>query len=65
MDLYGATFYPISRNKPKDWVYGSEKGKDYALKVANQNPAITAFSTKFIDGQRVIDGYAFERYVNS
>ncbi len=64
-DLYGVTFYPISRNKPKSWVYGSEKSDEYAIKVAKQNPAIAAFSTKTINGQKVIDGYAFDKYVYS
>ena len=64
--LYGATFYPVSRNKPKDWVFGSEdKSSEWKFKVARDNPAITAFSTKTIDGKKVIDGYAFEKYVNS
>lgn len=64
-DLYGATFYPISRNKSKSWVYGSEESDAYAIKVAKQNPAIAAFSTKTINGQKVIDGYAFDKYVYS
>ena len=64
-DLYGATFYPISKNKPKDWVYGSEVSDAYAIKVAKQNPGIAAFSTKTINGQKVIDKYAFDKYVNS
>jgi hypothetical protein len=64
-DLYGATFYPISKNKSKDWVFGSEKSDSYAIKVAKQNPAIAAFSTKTINGYPVIDKNAFDRYVNS
>lgn len=63
--LYGATFYPISKNKPKDWIFGSEESLSYAIKIAKQNPAIASFSTKIINGEKVIDGYAFERYVNS
>ena len=64
-DLYGATFYPISKNKSKSWVYGSEQSDAYAIKVAKQNPAIAAFSTKTINGEKVIDGYAFDKYVYS
>jgi hypothetical protein len=64
-DLYGAIFYPVSANKPKNWVYGSEQSKAYAQKVARQNPAIAKFSTVFIDGKKVIDKNAFDRYVAS
>jgi hypothetical protein len=62
-DLYGATFYPISKGKPLSWVMGSEKSPSYAIKVAKQNPGIAKFSTAKINGQTVIDKAAFERYV--
>lgn len=64
--LYGATFYPVSKNKPKEWVFGSEsKDPEWKFTVAKGNPAIAAFSTKTINGRKVIDGYAFEKYVNA
>ena len=62
-DLYGATFYPISKNKPNSWVMGSEESPAYAAKVAAQNPGIAKFSTATLNGKRVIDKAAFERYV--
>jgi hypothetical protein len=65
VDLYGSTFYPISRNKPKTWVFGSEKSDNYAALLATQNPAIANFSTVYKNGKKVIDGYAFEKYVYS
>jgi hypothetical protein len=62
-ELYGATFYPISKGKPINWVFGSEKSSEYAITVAKQNRGIAAFSTAKINGQTVIDKAAFERYV--
>jgi hypothetical protein len=62
-ELYGATFYPISKGKPLNWVMGSEESSEYAIKVAKQNPGIAAFSTAKRNGQTVIDKAAFERYV--
>lgn len=62
-ELYGATFYPISKGKPLNWVMGSEKSSEYAITVAKQNPGIAAFSTAKLNGQTVIDKAAFERYV--
>jgi hypothetical protein len=64
-ELYGATFYPISKGKPQSWVMGSEKSAEYAIKVATQNPAIAKFSTAKLNGQTVIDKAAFEKYVYS
>jgi hypothetical protein len=64
-DLYGATFYPISRNKPTNWVMGSEESMNYAVKVAKQNPAIAKFSTATYKGQPVINKAAFQKYVES
>ena len=68
VDLYKATFYPVSNGKPKSFIFGNElnnKNPEWKFKVAKQNPSIAAFSTVFIDGRKVIDGYAFEKYVNS
>jgi hypothetical protein len=68
VDLYGATFYPVSNGKPKSFIFGSElnkKNPNWKFKVAQQNPGIAKFSTVYIDGKKVIDGYAFEKYVNS
>jgi hypothetical protein len=62
-ELYGATFYPISKGKPLNWVMGSEKSAAYAAKVAKQNPGIAKFSTAKLNGLTVIDKVAFERYV--
>jgi hypothetical protein len=64
-ELYGATFYPISKGKPQGWVMGSEESPAYAAKVAAQNPGIAKFSTATLNGKRVIDKAAFERYVYS
>jgi len=64
-ELYGATFYPISKGKPQSWVMGSEKGADYAIEVAKDNPSIAKFSTAKLNGQTVIDKAAFEKYVYS
>jgi hypothetical protein len=64
-DLYGATFYPISKGKPQNWVIGSEKSSEYAAKVAEQNPGIAKFSTRTLNGKKVIDKAAFEKYVYS
>jgi hypothetical protein len=64
-DLYVATFYPIAKNKPQSFIIGSEKSEAYAAKVAEQNPGITKFSTRFLNGKKVIDKAAFERYVYS
>jgi hypothetical protein len=62
-DLYGATFYPVSKNKPMNWVMGSEKSDSWAIKVASQNPAIAKFSNRYINGQKVIDKASFEKYI--
>lgn len=62
-DLYGATFYPVSKGKPLNWVMGSEKSPSWAIQVAKQNPGIAKYSTAMINGQKVIDKAAFERYV--
>jgi D-Tyr-tRNAtyr deacylase len=62
-DLYGATFYPVSKGKPLNWIMGSEKSTEWAVKVAKSNPGIAKFSTAKIDGQTVIDKAAFEKYV--
>jgi hypothetical protein len=64
-ELYGATFYPISKGKPQNWIMGSEKSAEYAIKVATQNPGIAKFSTARLNGQTVIDKAAFEKYVYS
>lgn len=40
-DLYMATFYPAALQKPMDFVIGSEKSREWAQKVARQNPAIS------------------------
>jgi hypothetical protein len=64
-DLYVATFYPIAANKPQNFIIGSEKSEAYAAKVAEQNPGITKFSTRFLNGKKVIDKAAFEKYVYS
>ena len=67
-DLYAATFYPVSKGKPKNWVFGSERDKkdpEWKFKVAAGNPAIAKFSTVFINGRKVIDKNAFDRYVAS
>jgi hypothetical protein len=64
-DLYIATFYPLAKNKPQNFIIGSEKSEAYAVKVADQNPAITKFSTRFLNGKKVIDKASFEKYVYS
>jgi hypothetical protein len=64
-DLYVATFYPLAKNKPQSFIIGSEKSETYAAKVAEQNPGITKFSTRFLNGKKVIDKAAFEKYVYS
>ena len=64
-DLYIATFYPLAKNKPQNFIIGSEKSDAYAAKVAEQNPGIAKFSTKFLNGKKVIDKAAFEKYVYS
>jgi hypothetical protein len=64
-DLYTATFYPLAKNKPQNFIIGSEKSTEYAIKVAAQNPGIAKFSTAKLNGQTVIDKAAFERYVYS
>ena len=64
-ELYGATFYPVSKGKPLNWVFGSETSPSYAITVAKDNPGIAKFSTAKINGQTVIDKAAFERYVYS
>jgi hypothetical protein len=64
-DLYIATFYPLAKNKPQDFIIGSEKSAEYAATVAKQNPGIAAFSNKFLNGKKVIDKAAFEKYVYS
>lgn len=37
-DVYQFTFYPYSVGKPEDYIFGSEKGLDYAKKLVQQNP---------------------------
>ena len=64
-DLYVATFYPIAKNKSQNFIIGSEKSEAYAAKVAEQNPGITKFSNRFLNGKKVIDKAAFEKYVYS
>ena len=64
-DLYVATFYPLAKNKPQTFIIGSEKSAAYAAIVAEQNPGIAKFSDKFLNGKKVIDKAAFERYVYS
>ena len=64
-DLYGATFYPVSKGKPQNWIIGSEKSPEWAAKVALQNPGIAKFSSTTLNGKKVIDLAAFERYVYS
>lgn len=59
-DYYKVVFYPAAIWKPKDWVFDHKSAP--AQKVADQNPAISKFSTR-ADG--LIDGYAFEKYVNA
>jgi hypothetical protein len=64
-DLYIATFYPLAKNKPQNFIIGSEKSAEYAATVAEQNPGIAKFSNKFLNGKKVIDKAAFEKYVYS
>jgi hypothetical protein len=65
-DLYGATFYPVSRNKSQDWIVGSEnKNPNWKFEVYNDNPAIAKFSNRKVGGKGVIDKAAFTRYVAS
>lgn len=44
-DLYLATFYPLALRKNDDYIFGSEKGINFALKVAEQNPLFSKFSS--------------------
>ncbi|MFY9310086.1 MAG: transglycosylase SLT domain-containing protein [Bacteroidia bacterium] len=37
-DVYQYTFYPYSVGKPEDYIFGSEKGLEYAKKLVQQNP---------------------------
>lgn len=43
-DLYLATFYPYALNKSEDYIFGSEKGNEYSLKISQQNPGLMKFS---------------------
>ena len=58
VDLYKAVFFPISLNKPNNWVFRSKRLS--ASKVANQNWVISKYSTR---GDWFIDWYAFKKYV--
>lgn len=59
--LYQVVFYPLSLNKNYDFVFGSEKSKNYAQKIALQNSWIARFSSR---SDWLIDWYAFSRYVD-
>jgi hypothetical protein len=37
-DMYQFTFYPFSVGQPDDYIIGSERGLDYAKKLAQENP---------------------------
>ena len=65
VDLYIATFYPLAKNKPKDFIIGSEKSATYAATVAEQNRGIAAFSNRFLNGKKVIDKNAVEKFILS
>jgi len=65
VDLYIATFYPLARNKPQNFIIGSEKSATYAATVAEQNRGIAVFSNRFLNGKKVIDKAAIEKFILS
>jgi len=58
-DLYAQTFYPVSRNKPDDFILGSERGMDWAKKIAQQNKVID------LNKDGVITAGEFKQWVKS
>lgn len=57
-DLYLATFYPVAMGKPKSYIIGSERGLDYAKKVASQNQIID------VDKNGLIDMKDWKKYID-
>jgi hypothetical protein len=64
-ELYGVTFYPymIKKNKPDDFILGSQISSDSAFAVAKQNSGIAKFGNRQIDGKPVIDVATFKKYL--
>jgi hypothetical protein len=65
--LYASVFYPkyLEHINEPEYIFGSHVSKKNALKIANQNPAIVKYSRRKINWEKVIDWYAFNRYVNA
>lgn len=65
-ELYTVTFYPlvITKNKPDDFIVGSEVSEDRAILYAEKNQGITKFSTATLRGKPVINVAAFKKYCN-
>lgn len=57
-DLYLATFYPYAMGKGKTYTFGSEKGVDWARKVADQNKIID------VDKNGLIDMKDWKKYID-
>jgi len=58
-DLYLATFYPYAMGKPKDYIFGSERGMERAKLIARQNKVIDK------DGNGVISMTDYIKYINT
>lgn len=65
--LYASVFYPkyLEHINDPSYILWSHVSERNALKIAKNNPAITRYSNRKINGQKVIDWYAFNRYVES
>lgn len=65
--LYASVFYPkyLEHINEPSYILWSHVSERNALKIAKNNPAITRYSNRKINGQKVIDWYTFNRYVES
>lgn len=66
-ELYAVTFYPlvITKNKPDNFIIGSEISNTKAIEYAKINSVITKFSTAKLGVSPVIDVAGFKRYCAS
>jgi hypothetical protein len=53
----------IKKNKPDDFILGSQISSDSAFAVAKQNSGIAKFGNRQIDGKPVIDVATFKKYL--
>lgn len=65
--LYASVFYPkyLEHIHEPEYIFWSHVSQKNALKIWKQNPAIIKYSNRKINGQKVIDWYAFNKYVES